>query len=34
MAKILWSPDKNKIKKSYMSALKKNINTKYNLDLK
>ena len=34
MAEILWSPDKNKIEKSYMSALKKNINNKYNLDLK
>jgi acetoacetyl-CoA synthetase len=34
MADILWSPDKDKIEKSYMSALKNNINNKYNLDLK
>ena len=34
MADILWSPDKNKIKKSYMSVLKKKINYRHNLDLK
>ena len=34
MTDILWSPDKNKIKKSYMSVLKKKINNKYNLGLK
>ena len=34
MADILWSPDKNKIKKSYMSVLKKKINYRHSLDLK
>ena len=34
MADILWSPDENKIKNSYMSVLKKKINNKYNLGLK
>ena len=34
MADILWSPDRNKMKNSYMSVLKKKINNKYNLGLK
>ena len=34
MADILWTPNENKIKKSYITALKKKINVQYSLDLK
>ncbi len=34
MTDILWIPNENKIKKSYITALKKKINVKYSLDLK
>ena len=34
MTEALWAPDENKIKKSYITALKKKINVQYSLDLK